>query len=197
MKTRKILLISLLFCGVGITSSSNAGMGDWYQWYKDYKYGVVIDDQKRRIGHHDRDRHGNELGHTERKHITPTIDAIAYRCIEEKVKNSAGYSKSINSVSIKIKDVITRNQKKINDFAKLRATKNKFNGRLLKGESHGVNCRFVKKSQFIRFRGYRFFLNRILVRNDYPFNVVKVVRKSDEKGKWYMNSSFPDLQGKL
>ncbi len=198
MKSRKVLLLSLFVGLLGVSGSSNAGFFDnFLEGFYNAIYGLVIDDQNRRIHHHEYNRYGNELGHTKRKHITPTIDAIAYRCVEEKVKNSVGYSKGLLPASIKIKDVIRRNQKKINDFAKFRATKNKFNGRLLKGESHGVSCRFVTRRQFVIFRGNRIFLNRVLVKNDYPFNVVKVVRKSDEKGKWYMNSSFPDLQGKL
>ena len=110
----------------------------------------------------------------------------------------------MNRVAILIKDVIKRNQGKINNYAKFRATKSKFNGRLKRGESQGVQCRDrngrqkVFKSDFIIFRGSRIYLNPYsLVRRDYPFSVVKVVRKRDEKGHWYMQTSFPDWQGKL
>lgn len=205
--------ITMVLLGYSTASQANKGVdpnGSWsrHNWGNsllDFWYGVRVDDQGRRLNAHE----GNELGHTIFKHGHGSTYKIARRCETDPAirrKNSTTYRgfRYSEIASIRIKDVIQRNQKNINLYAKGRATKHKFYGKLRTGrtvfdasDSIGLDCKKFDKRHYLT---YGFWLKHYVgpeVRYDYPFNVVDIKRKSSEKGGWFIFTSFPVLQGRL
>lgn len=169
-------------------------------------YGVRVDDQSRRLKEHENDSRGNELGHTLRKHHNKGAYNVARRCetdISVRRKNSTSYRGGIAITSVKVKDVIQRNQKLINLYANGRATKSKFYGRLITartaldyGESVGLDCKKFDKNHYFYYGRLKSYVGPEL-RHDYPWNVVSIKKKASERGGWFVYTSHPVLQGRL